>query len=83
MGSGDVKIATNDSGATDVSVDEESNVTLSFALRYLVMFSKASHLSSNVRLMLAADTPLLVEYKISKYGQLKYYLAPKINEAMN
>lgn len=30
--------------------------------------------------MLAAETPLVVEYEIENLGALKYYLAPKINE---
>jgi len=30
--------------------------------------------------MLAAETPLVVEYEIENLGCLKYYLAPKINE---
>ena len=44
------------------------------------MFNKASTLCNNVKLMLAADTPLVVEYGIDQLGQLKYYLAPKISE---
>lgn len=55
-------------------------VTLSFALRYLNMFNKASCLTNSVKLMMAADTPLVVEYEIDTHGSLKYYLAPKINE---
>lgn len=55
-------------------------VTLSFALRYLNMFNKASSLTNSVKLMMAADTPLVVEYEIDTHGSLKYYLAPKINE---
>ena len=55
-------------------------VTLSFALRYLNMFNKASSLCNYVKLMLAAETPLVVEYEIENLGSLKYYLAPKINE---
>lgn len=55
-------------------------VNLSFALRYLNMFNKASTLCNNVKLMLASDTPLVVEYEIENLGSLKYYLAPKINE---
>ena len=55
-------------------------VILSFALRYLNMFNKASTLCNYVKLMLAAETPLVVEYEIENLGSLKYYLAPKINE---
>lgn len=55
-------------------------VNLSFALRYLNMFNKACTLCANTKLMLAADTPLVVEYEIANLGSLKYYLAPKIND---
>lgn len=44
------------------------------------MFNKASSLCNYVKLMLAAETPLVVEYEIENLGSLKYYLAPKINE---
>jgi len=59
---------------------KQDKVTLSFALRYLNMFNKASSLCNYVKLMLACDTPLVVEYEIENMGSLKYYLAPKINE---
>lgn len=55
-------------------------VCLSFALRYLNMFNKAAPLCNFVKLMLAPETPLVVEYEIENLGSLKYYLAPKINE---
>jgi proliferating cell nuclear antigen len=44
------------------------------------MFNKASTLCNYVKLMLATETPLVVEYEIEQMGTLKYYLAPKINE---
>lgn len=76
VGSGVIRINTND-GAPQ---KEENRVTLSFALRYLNMFNKASSLCNYVKLMLACETPLVVEYEIENMGSLKYYLAPKINE---
>lgn len=81
VGSGVIEIQTNDNanarGAGDGKFDK---VSLSFALRYLNMFNKASTLCNYVKLMLAAETPLVVEYEIESLGTLKYYLAPKINE---
>ncbi len=59
---------------------DTNHVCLSFALRYLNMFNKASSLSSHVKLMLAPDIPLVVEYEIERLGVLRYYLAPKIHE---
>jgi len=77
VGSGVIKISTNDGGSDKAMSDK---VILSFALRYLNMFNKASTLCNYVKLMLAAETPLVVEYEIENLGSLKYYLAPKINE---
>lgn len=44
------------------------------------MFNKASSLCTNVKLMLAPDIPLVVQYEIERLGVLRYYLAPKIHE---
>lgn len=79
VGSGVIKICTNENaGDKDKQLDK---VSLSFALRYLNMFNKASSLCNHVKLMLANDTPLVVEYEIEgQMGSLKYYLAPKIND---
>lgn len=61
-----------------VKVEEEVNLT--FALRYLNNFAKASSLSDRVMLQMSADIPLAVEYKIEEMGHLRFYLAPKIEE---
>ena len=52
-------------------------------LRYLNMFTKASCLSSQVSLSMSPDVPLVVEYNIGEIGQVKYYLAPKIEDEDN
>lgn len=54
---------------------------MSFAARYLNLFSKAAGLSGQVTLNMSNDTPLMVEYRLNHGGgELKYYLAPKITE---
>uniref|UniRef100_A0A6U0TM54 DNA sliding clamp PCNA n=1 Tax=Polytomella parva TaxID=51329 RepID=A0A6U0TM54_9CHLO len=55
-------------------------VSLTFALRYLNNFAKATPLASQVKLSLAKDIPIVVEYQINDIGFLKYYLAPKIED---
>lgn len=68
---------TGDDNAVTLEVDEP--VSLSFAARYLNLFSKATSLSTQVTLNMSAETPLMVEYKLlNNAGELKYYLAPKI-----
>lgn len=88
MGSG--KIRLSQSGSAD-KPDEEVNIkmneplTLAFALKYLNHFAKATPLAAQVKLSLAPDVPLVVEYCIldedgGEIGHIRYYLAPKIDE---
>jgi proliferating cell nuclear antigen len=53
-------------------------VALTFSLKYLVNFCKASGLSDNVKLRLSNEVPLLVEYELSSNSWLRFYLAPKV-----
>jgi len=83
VGKGEIKINTSGDPVGGEAAKDEDLVKLSFALRYLNLFNKAHNLSPNVRLMMAHDTPLVVEYTIGhddSIGSLKYYLAPKIND---
>jgi proliferating cell nuclear antigen len=79
VGSGSIMIRTSNE-EVDESVKAEEAVKLSFALRYLNLFNKAYSLSSSVRISMAADTPLVVEYEVEQLGALKFYLAPKITD---
>jgi proliferating cell nuclear antigen len=63
-----------------VILSSDEQVNLSFALRYLTMFTKASNLSSLVNVNLSNDAPLVVKYEIQNLGSLQYYLAPKIQD---
>lgn len=60
----------------DISLSE--SVALTFSLKYLVNFCKASGLSSRVRLSLSNEVPLLVEYPMANNSYLRFYLAPKV-----
>lgn len=53
-------------------------MSLTFSLKYLVNFCKASALSSRVKICLSNEVPLLVEYEISGNSWLRFYLAPKV-----
>ena len=61
-------------------IDMNEPVTLTFALRYLNSFTKATPLCSQVTLSMSKELPIVVEYKISEVGFVRYYLAPKIEE---
>lgn len=91
-----VKFSTNgDIGSANVTcrqtsaVDKEEDavvielqepVALTFALRYLNSFTKATPLSAQVTLSMSKDLPVVVEYRIAEMGYVRYYLAPKIEE---
>lgn len=62
----------------DIALSEP--VALTFSLKYLVNFCKASGLSSTVKLCLSNEVPLLVEYGLASNSYLRFYLAPKIGD---
>jgi len=51
---------------------------LMFASQNLVLFSKTMCLSERVEIHMAAETPLMLVYRFGEGGELKYYLAPKM-----
>lgn len=82
-----------------VVLEMKEAVALTFAVRYLSMFCKAAPLSPQVGLSLSEDTPLstskrfwslisfdffsVCEFKIAEMGHVRFYLAPKIEDAEN
>ncbi|PSC68612.1 proliferating cell nuclear antigen [Micractinium conductrix] len=64
--------------STEIDITEP--VALTFALRYLNSFAKATPLSSHVVLKLSKDLPIVVEYHIENVGRLSFFLAPKVEE---
>ncbi|XP_066249475.1 proliferating cell nuclear antigen [Euwallacea similis] len=86
IGTGNVKLAqTNnfDKEEESVIIDLQEPVTLTFACQYLNSFTKATPLSNQVTLSMCENVPLVVEYQIPDLGQLRFYLAPKIEEDDN
>ncbi|KAI8072760.1 proliferating cell nuclear antigen [Gongronella butleri] len=68
----------NEDDATNIEL--QSSVSMTFGMKYLVNFTKATPLSNRVSLSLSNDVPLLVEYKLGDLGHVRYYLAPKIGD---
>lgn len=64
--------------ATIIEMNEA--VSLTFALRYMNSFTKATPLSNTVRISLSSELPVVVEYNIAEMGYIRFYLAPKIEE---
>jgi len=63
-----------------IRINLKEKVELSFALKYLNSFTKATPLSPSVSLMMSNSVPLVVEYKIHPIGHLRFYLAPKMDD---
>ena len=63
-----------------VMIEMEEPVSLTFALRYLNSFTKATPLANQVTISMSSDLPVVVEYRIEGMGYIRYYLAPKIEE---
>ncbi len=82
IGNGNVLVKANSAEKDEerVQIDMEEPVELTFALRYLNFFTKATALGGTVILSLSPEVPIVVEYPIGESGEIKYYLAPKIDE---
>lgn len=63
----------------NVEIELSEPVSLTFSLKYLVNFCKATGLSKTVKLCLSNEVPLLVEYGLAASSYLRFYLAPKVN----
>lgn len=62
----------------NIEIELSEPVSLTFSLKYLVNFCKASALSSQVKICLSNEVPLLVEYSVQGNSWLRFYLAPKV-----
>ena len=83
---GQIVMEMNDSSdlAERVLLEVVEPVNLSFALRYLNMFVKATPLSEQVMLSMSSEYPLMVQYDLpNALGFIRFYLAPRITEDNN
>jgi len=86
LGTGNIALRHNsdvDGKDEKTTVEVQEPVQLSFALRYLNFFTKATPLCSSVSLSMSSEVPLVVEYRIGDNGYLRFYLAPKIEDDAN
>ena len=85
IGSGAVTLRSHtnvEKPAENIEIDLSEPVSLTFSLKYLTNFCKASGLSSQVKICLSNEVPLLVEYNLEKGNSyLRFYLAPKASLA--
>merc|ERR1712014_533241 len=84
IGTGNVLLKPRESDKPEerVQLTVQEPVNATFALRYLVTFSKAAPLCGSVEIGLGPDAPLLVKFDLDNAdnGFLQFYLAPKIDE---
>ncbi|KAF1936212.1 proliferating cell nuclear antigen [Clathrospora elynae] len=83
IGSGSVflkQIEKVDKPNETVKIEMTEPVSLTFSLKYLVNFCKATGLSGTVQLSLSSEVPLLVQYDLQDQSYLRFYLAPKIGD---
>ncbi|KAL0228077.1 hypothetical protein RCL1_004220 [Eukaryota sp. TZLM3-RCL] len=81
IGGGTMTLRPNSNVERDedlVEIEQSSPITLSFGVRYLRDFTKATSLSPLVILKMSPDSPLVVEYVIENLGRISFYVAPKI-----
>jgi proliferating cell nuclear antigen len=62
-------------------VETEKKISLTFDLRCLKNFSKASTLSDQVTIKLSSDLPAVFEYKIAEMGYIRYHVMPADKQA--
>jgi len=82
LGAGSILLRPNQGEKEEdqVQIDMEEPVELTFALRYLNFFTKATSLGPSVIISMSPEVPIVIEYPIEETGHIKYYLAPKIDE---
>lgn len=82
VASGNV-VCRNDSSDDDsgqkTMIDLVEPVCMTFALKYINLFAKATPLSVSVKLSLTLEFPLVTEYRIGDgMGSIRYYLASQV-----
>jgi len=89
-GKGEVILRQNasaDGEENSVKIELNEAVTQTYAMRFLIFFTKATTLSSTVTLSICKEVPLVTEYKIGGGGEtggyIRYFLAPKIDDEDN
>ncbi|KAF2069588.1 hypothetical protein CYY_009092 [Polysphondylium violaceum] len=80
-GSGNITVRPTTDTEADLATTIESKepVVLSFALKFLSNFTKATPLSPTVKLTISETDPIVIEYKIDDIGYLRFFLAPKMD----
>ena len=79
----DTVYAHTDSGVTFTSNNDDDDDTIIqgyYLLRHLALFSKCAGLCQSIKLFLANENPLVLEYSVGSLGTLLIALAPQIED---
>jgi proliferating cell nuclear antigen len=71
-------------GQTDAGMAISTNGAMvqgRFSLKFLSLFCKASSLCNTLELYLKESFPLIMRYNVASLGELKFVLAPSVDEA--
>lgn len=79
-GETELKENNSDRESDKIVIDVDNEINQAYSLTFLSSFCKSGCLSDTVRLYMTDNTPLVVEYKIGELGELKFYLAPKLQD---
>ena len=65
-----------------LNFNKSDNETISgvFALKYINLFTKSTNLSNTIELYLKPNYPLILKYNVANLGEIRFCLAPKMNE---
>ncbi|VDM56213.1 unnamed protein product [Angiostrongylus costaricensis] len=91
MFSDSLNITATKAGIVFTGKEVTDPVNVNFSIKYMNQFTKATSLSSRVRISLCNDVPIVVEYPLTddgkatgqQNGHLRFYLAPKIDDEDN
>jgi len=75
--------AHTDSGVSfsrDENTDNDTIIQGYYLLRHLALFSKCAGLCQSIKLFLANENPLVIEYSVGSLGSLLLALAPQIED---
>jgi len=83
-GKGSITLRQNNSSEAkeeeQVTITLNEAVTQTYAMRFLILFSRGQSLAKKVTLSISQDVPLVAEFKIGDAGYIRYFLAPKIDD---
>lgn len=72
----------NQETVIECAQNSKNRVGNTFSLKYLNLFTKATGMSSSVQILQHeedSDMPIILKYSIANLGDMKFYLAPKVD----